>query len=106
MRKFLVLLSAVAFAVGCGGDDLSGPSTGTLAVQFDAASCNPGNAEIFVDGTSQGAFFWTPGQSRSMTVAAGSHAVGAREVGGSLFVWPAQTVNVPSNGTFTLVFTC
>lgn len=101
--RHLVVIGALL--TGCGGDS-TGPSTGTLSVSFDAASCAAGNAEIFVDGTSQGAFFWIPGQPRSLTVQAGNHAVGAREVGGSLLTWPAQTVNVPSGGTFSLVFTC
>lgn len=55
---------------------------------------------------SRSLFFWVPGQPRTLTVASGSHAVGAREVGGTQLTWPAQTVSVPSNGTFNLVFTC
>ena len=106
MRGFMLGLSVLAFAAGCGSDDPSGPSTGTLNVSFDPASCNPGTAEIFVDGQTQGAYFWTPGQQRGWTVSAGSHALGAREVGGTLFIWPSQTVNVPSGGSFNAVFTC
>lgn len=102
MRSLVLALFLLA---GC-GSDATGPSTGTLSVSFDQASCGSGTAEIFVDGTSQGSYFWTPGQSRTWTVNAGSHAVGAREIGGTQFTWPAQTVTVPKGGQFNATFTC
>jgi hypothetical protein len=37
MRGFMLVLSILVFASGCGSDDPSGPSTGTLNVSFDAA---------------------------------------------------------------------
>jgi hypothetical protein len=103
MRQIAVVLALILAA--CGSDS-TGPSTGTLFVSFDAGSCAAGNAEVFVDGTSQGSYFWTPGQQRSWTTGAGSHAVGAREVGGTGLTWPAQTVTVPKDGSYSAVFTC
>jgi hypothetical protein len=106
MRSCDIALISILFLGACGGGDSIGPSTGTLTVQFDAATCHVGKAEILIDATSQGAFIWTSGQSRDWSVAAGSHTVGAREVGGSLFVWPVQHVTVPGGGTFNAIFTC
>lgn len=105
MRAFHLGLIGL-LVLGCGGDSTGPAPEGSIAVQFDVASCNPGTAEVYIDNVNQGAYFWVPGQSRSWTVDAGNHVVGAREVGGSQLVWPSQTTTVRANATSNILFTC
>lgn len=107
LRSLALLLAALTINA-CGGDS-TGPTVqnGTLRFVLDQVTCTgSGNIELFVDATSQGSYAFTPGAERSFTVAAGSHTAGAREVGGSAYIWPTQTVSVPVNNTYNLSLTC
>jgi hypothetical protein len=106
--RHLVLVCALAGSA-CGGDDSTGPTVqnGTLRFVLDQVTCTgSGSIELFIDGTSQGIYSFTPGAERSYTVQAGSHTAGAREIGGTAYVWPTQTIAVPVNSTYSLSLTC
>ena len=103
MRSLVV---ALLLLIGCGGDSTGPGQDGTLNVRFDAQTCNAGQAEVFVDGATKGSYAWQPGVGRDFGVVAGQHTVGAREIGGTLFVWPPLTVTVPAGGVYNAIFTC
>jgi hypothetical protein len=110
MRRWS-LGTCVALAVviaGCGGDDSTGPSqTGDLIFKTDANTCTgTGNVELFVDGTSQGTYTFSPGGTKGFNVSAGSHTAGAREIGGTAYQFPTLNVTVPASGSYTAVLVC
>jgi hypothetical protein len=97
-------------AAACGGDASPtepAPQFGTRTFRQDAATCTgTGVVELFVDGASQGRYTTGPGAQKDFQVAAGSHTTGAREIGGSNYVFPTQNVVVPANGTYITVLVC
>jgi hypothetical protein len=104
MRQIAVVLALILAA--CGSDS-TGPSTGTLFVSFDAGSCALlGMPKCSWTAPPKAPTSGPPASSARWTTGAGSHAVGAREVGGTGLTWPAQTVTVPKDGSYSAVFTC
>ena len=103
---------AVALTVGlaaCGSDsnEPAVPTTGTLIFAVDPVTClGSGTVELFIDATSQGSYVMSGGSQRSYTVSAGTHTAGAREIGGSAYVWPTQNVTVPAAGSYTATLVC
>ena len=104
---------AVVLLVGsaaCSGDSSPTAPTiqyGNLIFRQDAATCTgSGVLELFVDGASQGQYTTGPGAEKVFQVTAGSHTAGAREIGGSNFIFPTQNVVVPANGSWTSVLVC
>lgn len=100
-------LGLIALLWGCGGDS-TGPQTGTLAFTLDPTTCSgrAGTIELYVDSSSQGIFNFTPGASKSFTVAAGSHVAGAIERGGTQVNFGSMQVTVPANSSYTVTLTC
>jgi hypothetical protein len=101
---------SLMIAAACGGDSATGPAEqlfGDLIFRQDPVTCTGyGTVELFVDGASRGQYSTGPGAQRSFRVSAGPHTVGAREIGGTSYVFPTQNVAVPANGSYTAVLVC
>lgn len=106
----LGFLSVVLLAACSGGSAPTAPvvpTTGTLSLRLDGQTCSGTRTiTIFVDGTSQGAYAFTGGQTKSFTASAGAHLVGATESGPFGLTWPSQNVFVPAGSSYTVLLTC
>lgn len=108
MKTVRLALLAVCLACGGGGDKATAPTQqGTLIFKLDPVTCvGTGAIELFVDGTSQGQYTFSPGTQKGFPVQAGPHTAGAREASAGGYVWPTQNVNVPANSTWTTLLVC
>lgn len=108
MKYAVMLLTLLLFATGCGGDDPSGPSQGTLTFTLDPTTCvgQSGNIRLFIDSQDQGVYAFSAGTSKSFTVTAGSHTAGAIEDASEGVNFGSTTVQVPAGGTYTLTLQC
>lgn len=105
-RAFLggVAVAGTALLSGCGSDNGTGPTDGTI--QFTSGSnlvvCAAGTIHLFIDGTERGTM--SAGQSRSFSgISTGSHTVSARDNTGT---WGPATVNVSAGATTNYNLTC
>lgn len=110
MRRIAVVLSAFLI-FGCGSDSSTAPApvvNGTIIFKIDAASCKGTSAvDLFIDGSLAGTETLSAGgTSKSYTVVSGQHVLAANISNTRAIVWPATTVTVPPNNSYTHILTC
>lgn len=105
--KRLLAVSLFALAA-CGGTDATAPEQGGVLFKVDALTCvGTGSITFFIDGSAVGTQTLSGGQeSQTFITTVGDHAVGARENGGTGYVWPTQTITVVAKQIRTELLTC
>jgi hypothetical protein len=108
--RALSVLAMLALPACGAADSATGPTPTPSYAKWtvDAQTCTGSDVvSLFVDGTAVGSeTLAAGGSSKLYQVQAGSHVIGATEARVGGFVWPSQTVSIPSGQTFTQVLTC
>jgi len=112
MRNLMLVVGALAFAAGCGGDDNSGnvepePTTGDLVFVLDGQTCGTGSASIdmFVDGNLEDTQSFSAGTRHSVEVEAGNHIASAT-ISNTTIIFNPVNVSVPAGGEGTYLMQC
>jgi len=81
---------------------------GNVRWTVDAQTCvGSATIDLFVDGARVGSeTLAAGGTSRSYTVIAGTHVLGASESNNAGYVWPSQSFPVTAGGTSTQILLC